>query len=203
MQGCPYDALYIDPATETAAKCNFCAHKVEVGLEPPCVTVCPTQAIVAGDLDDASSRIAQMSGASRSRCASPRRARRPKVFYVEADAAALVPGGRASRPPITCGRRRRRCSAFPACPHPTPRALPAAPTRSGAAPQFVGMEGVRLSLDEVAGRGRFPRSGRPRVGLPWRSPVPERRTRDRLLALATTGRCSSPTSGSRPVSSGR
>jgi len=61
MQGCPYDALYIDPATETAAKCNFCAHKVEVGLEPPCVTVCPTQAIVAGDLEDPSSRIAQCS----------------------------------------------------------------------------------------------------------------------------------------------
>jgi len=26
MQGCPYDAIYIDPQTETAAKCNFCAH---------------------------------------------------------------------------------------------------------------------------------------------------------------------------------
>ena len=57
MQACPYDALYIDPQTETAAKCNFCAHRVEVGLEPPCVTVCPTQAIVAGDLDDPASRI--------------------------------------------------------------------------------------------------------------------------------------------------
>ena len=56
MQGCPYDAIYIDPQTETAAKCNFCAHKVEVGLEPPCVTVCPTQAIVAGDLHDAGGR---------------------------------------------------------------------------------------------------------------------------------------------------
>ena len=28
MQACPYDALYIDPATSTAAKCNFCAHRV-------------------------------------------------------------------------------------------------------------------------------------------------------------------------------
>ncbi|MGH7834088.1 MAG: 4Fe-4S dicluster domain-containing protein, partial [Candidatus Binatia bacterium] len=32
MQACPYDALYIDPRTQTAAKCNFCAHRVEVGL---------------------------------------------------------------------------------------------------------------------------------------------------------------------------
>ena len=55
MQACPYDALYIDPATHTAAKCHYCAHRVEVGLEPACVVVCPEQAIVAGDLDDPAS----------------------------------------------------------------------------------------------------------------------------------------------------
>ncbi len=52
MQACPYDALYIDPETQTAAKCHYCAHRVEVGLEPACVIVCPVQAIVPGDLDD-------------------------------------------------------------------------------------------------------------------------------------------------------
>ena len=40
MQACPYDALYIDPETSTAAKCNYCAHRVDVGLEPACVNVC-------------------------------------------------------------------------------------------------------------------------------------------------------------------
>ena len=91
MQGCPYDALYIDPATETAAKCNFCAHKVEVGLEPPCVTVCPTQTIVAGDLDDPSSRISQMTGRIPLQVRKPEKGTRPKVFYVDADASTLVP----------------------------------------------------------------------------------------------------------------
>ncbi len=52
MQACPYDALYIDPETQTAAKCHYCAHRVEVGLEPACVIVCPVRAILAGDLDD-------------------------------------------------------------------------------------------------------------------------------------------------------
>ncbi len=56
MQACPYDALYIDPETNTAAKCNYCAHRVEVGLEPACVVVCPEQAIIAGDLDDPRTR---------------------------------------------------------------------------------------------------------------------------------------------------
>jgi Fe-S-cluster-containing dehydrogenase component len=91
MQGCPYDALYIDPQTETAAKCNFCAHKVEVGLEPPCVTVCPTQAIVAGDLDDPTSRIVHLTSRVPLQVRKPEKGTRPKVFYIEGDAAALVP----------------------------------------------------------------------------------------------------------------
>jgi len=91
MQGCPYDALYIDPQTETAAKCNFCAHKVEVGLEPPCVTVCPTQAIVAGDLENPATRIAEIVGRIPLQVRKPEKGTRPKVFYIEGDASALVP----------------------------------------------------------------------------------------------------------------
>src|SRR6185436_14849363 len=96
MQGCPYDALYIDPQTETAAKCNFCAHRVEVGLEPPCVTVCPTQAIVAGDLDDPASRIVQLKGRIPVQVRKPEKGTQPKVFYIDGDAASLVP---AAAPP--------------------------------------------------------------------------------------------------------
>ncbi len=61
MQACPYDALYIDPKNNTAAKCNFCAHRVEVGLQPSCEIVCPTQAIVSGDLDAPDSHISQLT----------------------------------------------------------------------------------------------------------------------------------------------
>lgn len=96
IQGCPYDAIYIDPQQETAAKCNYCAHRVEVGLEPPCVTVCPTQAIVAGDLEDRGSRLAQMVGRIPLQVRKPEKGTRPKVYYIEADAAALVP---AAAPP--------------------------------------------------------------------------------------------------------
>lgn len=91
MQGCPYDALYIDPKTETAAKCNYCAHRVEVGLAPPCVTVCPTQAIIAGDMDDAASPISQVVGGIPLQVRKPEKGTRPKVYYIEADAASLVP----------------------------------------------------------------------------------------------------------------
>src|SRR5256884_8264276 len=59
MQACPYDALYIDPDRNTAAKCNFDASRVEMGYKPACEVVCPTQAILSGDLDDPESEISR------------------------------------------------------------------------------------------------------------------------------------------------
>jgi Fe-S-cluster-containing dehydrogenase component/formate-dependent nitrite reductase membrane component NrfD len=91
MQACPYDALYIDPDTSTAAKCHYCAHRVEVGLEPACVVVCPEQAIIAGDLDDPASRIARLVATEQVQVRKPEQGTRPKVFYLGADASALSP----------------------------------------------------------------------------------------------------------------
>ncbi len=60
IAACPYDAIFINPEDHSAEKCNFCAHRIDVGLEPSCVTVCPTQAIMVGDMNDPSSRVAEM-----------------------------------------------------------------------------------------------------------------------------------------------
>jgi len=91
MQACPYDALYIDPATNTAAKCNYCAHRLEVGLEPACVIVCPEQAIIAGDLDDPRTPIARLVAREQVEVRKPEQGTRPKVFYVGADSSSLTP----------------------------------------------------------------------------------------------------------------
>ncbi len=91
MQACPYDALYIDPETQTAAKCHYCAHRVEVGLEPACVIVCPVQAIVPGDLDDPGSRIARLVASQQVAVRKPEQGTQPKLFYLGADEAALTP----------------------------------------------------------------------------------------------------------------
>lgn len=47
---------------------------MEVGLEPSCVIVCPTQSIVAGHLDDPTSRITTMLGRHGMQRAPPNRA---------------------------------------------------------------------------------------------------------------------------------
>jgi Fe-S-cluster-containing dehydrogenase component/formate-dependent nitrite reductase membrane component NrfD len=91
LQACPYDALYIDPETQTAAKCHYCAHRVEVGLEPACVIVCPVQAIVPGDLDDPGSSIARLVAGQQTAVRKPEQGTQPKLFYLGADEASLTP----------------------------------------------------------------------------------------------------------------
>jgi Fe-S-cluster-containing dehydrogenase component/formate-dependent nitrite reductase membrane component NrfD len=91
MQACPYDALYIDPGTGTAAKCHYCAHRTEVGLEPACVVVCPEQAIISGDLDEPTSRIARLVATEQVQVRKPEQGTRPKVFYLGADTTVLTP----------------------------------------------------------------------------------------------------------------
>jgi Fe-S-cluster-containing dehydrogenase component/formate-dependent nitrite reductase membrane component NrfD len=91
MQACPYDAIYIDEDTHTAAKCNFCAHRVDGGLSPACVVVCPTRSIWAGDLDDPNSGIAQLVANNPTAVRSPEQGTGPNVFYLGADRAVLDP----------------------------------------------------------------------------------------------------------------
>ena len=65
MAACPYDAIFINPDDHSAEKCNFCAHRLDVGLEPACVVVCPTQAIMVGDVNDPTSVVAPARPARR------------------------------------------------------------------------------------------------------------------------------------------
>jgi Fe-S-cluster-containing dehydrogenase component/formate-dependent nitrite reductase membrane component NrfD len=91
LQACPYDAIYLDPGTQTAAKCNYCAHRVEQAMEPACVVVCPTHAIVAGDLDDPASEIARVVARNDLSVRKPEQGTAPKLFYVQGHAPSLHP----------------------------------------------------------------------------------------------------------------
>jgi Fe-S-cluster-containing dehydrogenase component/formate-dependent nitrite reductase membrane component NrfD len=91
MQACPYDALYIDPDTNTAAKCNYCAHRVDVGREPACVTVCPEHAIIAGDMENKNTEIAQLLARQQVKVRKPEKGTKPNLFYIDADEASLNP----------------------------------------------------------------------------------------------------------------
>lgn len=93
MQACPYDAIYIDEDTHTAAKCNFCAHRIDEDLEPACVVVCPTHSIWVGDVDDPDSGISKLINNNATAVRSPEKNTGPNVFYLGADRAVLDPLG--------------------------------------------------------------------------------------------------------------
>jgi formate-dependent nitrite reductase membrane component NrfD/ferredoxin len=91
MQACPYDAIYIDPESKTAAKCHYCAHRTEIGLEPACVVVCPEQAIIAGDMNDPSAEIAGLLATLDVTVRKPEQGTAPKVFYIGGSDVSLHP----------------------------------------------------------------------------------------------------------------
>jgi len=91
MAACPYDAIFINPDDHSAEKCNFCAHRIDVGLEPACVVVCPTQAILIGDMNDQSSYVAQIVNREPVNVRRPEKETLPKLFYKGAHQATLDP----------------------------------------------------------------------------------------------------------------
>lgn len=98
IAACPYDAIFINPDDHSAEKCNFCAQRLDVGLEPACVVVCPTEAIVVGDLNDGASRVSEVVGRDTVAVRRPEKETRPKLFYRGAHQATLDPIA-ARRPP--------------------------------------------------------------------------------------------------------
>jgi Fe-S-cluster-containing dehydrogenase component/formate-dependent nitrite reductase membrane component NrfD len=98
IAACPYDAIFINPRDHSAEKCNFCAHRLDRGLEPACVVVCPTEAILIGDMDDPATKVAQIINRQPVAVRRPEKETYPKLFYRGAHQATLDPIA-ARRPP--------------------------------------------------------------------------------------------------------
>jgi Fe-S-cluster-containing dehydrogenase component len=90
-QACPYDALYMHPDDHTSAKCNYCTHRVDIGLEPACVNVCPEHAIISGDMDNPETEISRLLARETVSVRKPEKGTRPKLFYIDGDKASLDP----------------------------------------------------------------------------------------------------------------
>ena len=97
MEACPYDQLFIDPNTRTAEKCNFCANRVENKLQPACVSVCPTECRIFGDLDDPTSEVSRIVQREAFMVRKPEKGTGPKVFYLGAEESVIRPEA-AARP---------------------------------------------------------------------------------------------------------
>ena len=84
VMACPYGAIYIDPETNTADKCTYCAHRIAGGLMPSCVVACPVEANIFGDVADASSNISKyiMENQGNVQVRKPEKGTNPHHYYV-------------------------------------------------------------------------------------------------------------------------
>jgi Fe-S-cluster-containing dehydrogenase component len=83
VDACPYGAIYWNEFENIAQKCTFCAHLLDTGWrEPRCVEVCPTQAIVFGDLNDKTSAVSGLAAGSMVEDLHPHCGANPSVRYI-------------------------------------------------------------------------------------------------------------------------
>jgi Fe-S-cluster-containing dehydrogenase component/formate-dependent nitrite reductase membrane component NrfD len=114
MQACPYDALYVNEDLGAVEKCHYCAHRIEKGLEPACVIVCPEQAIISGDLDDPQSKIATTVRENKVQVRRPEQKTGPNVYYKGLEPSLIFPG-EPSRPSqyLWSDRPKHKSEAWP------------------------------------------------------------------------------------------
>jgi Fe-S-cluster-containing dehydrogenase component len=78
----PFEEMKQDFPDGIVMKCNFCADRVDQGLDPACVQTCPTECRVFGDLDDPQSKVAQIIAEKKARPLLAEKGLEPSVFYV-------------------------------------------------------------------------------------------------------------------------
>jgi Fe-S-cluster-containing dehydrogenase component len=82
IASCPYDARYVHPEGYVD-KCTFCLHRVKEGLDPACVSVCPTRCMTFGDLDDPGSEVSRLLQARRHHALLPEAGTAPRIWYLD------------------------------------------------------------------------------------------------------------------------
>ena len=60
VPACPYDARWLNPATNTISKCTFCQPRIDQGLQPACVQTCVGRALTFGDANDPDSEVSRL-----------------------------------------------------------------------------------------------------------------------------------------------
>jgi len=80
----PFEEIKQEFPDGIVMKCNFCADRVDQGLDPACVQTCPTECRIFGDLDDAQSKVAQIIAEKKARPLLADKGLEPSVFYVGA-----------------------------------------------------------------------------------------------------------------------
>ena len=81
ISACPYDARYVHP-NGYVDKCTFCDHRLKEGLNPACVSVCPTKCMYFGDLDDPNSEVSKLLAKRKIKTLIPEAGTQPQLYFL-------------------------------------------------------------------------------------------------------------------------
>jgi len=83
VDACPYHVIFWNEEKKLPQKCTFCVHRLEEGEIPRCVPVCPSEAIIFGDLDDPKSEISRVVASGKTEVLNPEHKAKPRVYYMD------------------------------------------------------------------------------------------------------------------------
>ena len=82
IAACPYDARMLMRPEGYVDKCTFCHHRIDQGLDPACVSACPTHCMYFGNIDDRDSQVSRLLRERRSKVLMPDTGNQPHVYYL-------------------------------------------------------------------------------------------------------------------------
>ena len=82
VDACPYQAIFWNEEKQLPQKCTFCVQRLEQGKIPKCVQVCPSRALIFGDLADARTDVAKIVASRKTEALDPGRKAKPRVYYL-------------------------------------------------------------------------------------------------------------------------
>lgn len=83
VDACPYHVIFWNEEKQLPQKCTFCVHMLEEGKIPKCVQVCPSQALIFGDLDDPKSEVSKLVKSGKAEVFHPEYNIKPNVYYID------------------------------------------------------------------------------------------------------------------------
>jgi Fe-S-cluster-containing dehydrogenase component len=82
VDACPYKIVFWNEEKNLPQKCTFCAHRLKEGKEPRCAQICPSGAIMFGDLNDSKSEVAKLVASGKVETLRPDLDTKPRVYYM-------------------------------------------------------------------------------------------------------------------------
>lgn len=82
VTACPYGAIFINEEKEVAEKCDLCEHRTDVGLDPACVSSCPSEALQFADLDDPEDPVTKIAAVAGAKGWKEEEGTNPSVLYI-------------------------------------------------------------------------------------------------------------------------